>query len=54
MRLTVRILGLELLHIDATTTDTEDDTLNAPFGFSGSGTGIIELCADTALDTLDI
>lgn len=53
MQLTVRILGLELLHIEATT-DDEDDTLNAPFGFAGSGTGIIELCADTALDTLDI
>lgn len=56
MRLTLRILGLELIDLDVSTDEPEDEPVESSkpetFGFHASGTGVIERCDDTMLDSI--
>lgn len=53
MLLTLRLFGHDIIELAATRTTDTEDSLAPPFGFAGSGTGILDLADDRALDTLD-
>lgn len=51
MRITVTILGYDLITVEATRHNQADEPRT--FGFHASGTGLLERSDDTLLDTLD-